>query len=715
MTTTVEKTKTQTYLTIEKQDGVGIIWMDMPGENVNKVSLDMIDEFEKVFQQIQNDNEIKAAVLISRKKTFIAGADIDKFLTMKPGDAAKAALDGHVMLKKLENSKKPFVAAINGACMGGGLELAMACTGRVASKDGSTVLALPEVKLGLLPGMGGTYRLPRLVGIQKALDMMLTGKNIYASQAYKMGLVDELADAPKILTAAKRLALKIASGEFKRVSKLSFVNKVIESAIMRNIIFTKATEMTLRATSGNYPAPIKILESVRFGLSHSQEEAGKKETQLFDELLQTPQSKQLINIFFAMTDMKKNPMKDKVRTIDTLAILGSGFMGEGIAEVSVQNKMDVLLKDISPDTIAQAKSNIWKALSKKVKNRSMSKCDAETLINKVSANLDYSGFKKADMVIEAVFEDLKVKHKVIEETEKFIRPDCIFASNTSALPIADIAAKSKHPENVIGMHYFSPVPKMPLLEIIVTDKTADWVTASALEVGIRQGKTCIVVKDGPGFYTTRILCPLLNEALLLLEEGADMLQLDKVMRQFGFPVGPVTLMDEVGIDVGAHITKGGLGDLFEKRGGTASDAMKRMAEAGYKGRKNKKGFYLYDPQTGKKVKGKVNDEAYTFFGGTGRKQFSAEEIQDRISLMMVNEAVYCLQEGILLSARDGDMGAVFGLGFPPFLGGPFRYIDTVGAAKIVEKMNALQQKFGVRFKPAAMLAEYAKAGKRFHS
>jgi 3-hydroxyacyl-CoA dehydrogenase/enoyl-CoA hydratase/3-hydroxybutyryl-CoA epimerase len=319
------------------------------------------------------------------------------------------------------------------------------------------------------------------------------------------------------------------------------------------------------------------------------------------------------------------------------------------------------------------------------------------------------------MIIEAVFEDLKIKHKVLAETEAAIRPDCIFASNTSALPISEIAAKSKKPENVIGMHYFSPVPKMPLLEIIVTDKTADWVTATALEVGIRQGKTCIVVKDGPGFYTTRILCPLLNEALLLLEDGADMLQLDKVMRQFGFPVGPVTLMDEVGIDVGAHITEGGLGVLFEQRGGKASDAMKKMAVAGYKGRKNKKGFYLYDEKTGKKIRGKVNEDAYRFFGGNTRKQFSPEEVQDRISLMMVNEAVYCLQEGILLSARDGDIGAVFGLGFPPFLGGPFRYIDTIGADKIVAKMEALQQKFGNRFKPAAMLTEYAKAGKKFHS
>ncbi len=709
--TTTEK---QTYLTIEKQDGIGVIWMDMPGEPVNKVSLDLVDEFERAFQTIQNDAEIKAAVLISRKKTFIAGADIEKFLAMGPGEAVKAALGGHTMLNKLENSKKPFVAAINGACMGGGLELSMACAGRVASKDGSTILALPEVKLGLLPGMGGTYRLPRLVGIQKGLDMMLTGKNIYALQAYKMGLVDDLVDAPKLLSAAKKLAMKLAKGEFKRESKLSFVNKVIESALMRNIIFTKAKEMTLRATFGNYPAPIKILESVRFGLSNSQEAAGKKETQLFDELLQTPQSKQLINIFFAMTDMKKNPMKDKVKDVDTLAVLGAGFMGEGIAEVSVQNKMNVMLKDLSADTIATAKKNIWKALSKKVKNKSMIKADAETLMNKITANLDYSGFHKADMIIEAVFEDLKVKHKVLQETETNLRPDCIFASNTSALPISEIAKASKRPENVIGMHYFSPVPKMPLLEIIVTDKTAEWVTATALEVGIRQGKTCIVVKDGPGFYTTRILCPLLNEALLLLEEGADMLQLDKVMRQFGFPVGPVTLMDEVGIDVGAHITEGGLGILFEQRGGKASDAMKKMAEAGFKGRKNKKGFYLYDEQTGKKIKGKVNDEAYKFFGGNTRKQFSSEEIQDRISLMMVNEAVYCLQENILLSARDGDMGAVFGLGFPPFLGGPFRYIDTLGADKIVAKMEALQQKFGNRFKPATLLTEYAKAKKEFH-
>ncbi len=703
------------FLSLEIADGVGILWMDLKGEEWNKVTLSMVGDFEGILEAIETDPTIKAVVLISKKKGFMAGADIEEFLKMGPGEAKSTAVVGHKLFARIEDCAKPFVSAIHGACMGGGTEISLACAARIATSHSSTVLGLPEVKLGLLPGLGGTYRLPRLIGLQKALDMMLTGKNIYAQRAYKMGLVDRLVDQPKQLEAAKKFALEIAGGNFKRKDKRTTTEKLLEAtSVTRNIIFDKARQMVMRSTYGNYPAPLQILASVKDGYGKPREKAWEQESTKFDGLMQTPESKQLINIFFGMNALKKNPMKDQVKPVKTLGMLGAGLMGEGIAEVSVNNGMEVLLKDINLDMLTQAKKNIWKAFSKKVKYKTIPGAEAERLIGNVHTGLDFTGYDKADMVIEAVFEDLDLKHKVLQETEAAIGEQCVFASNTSALPISAIANKAKRPENVIGMHYFSPVQKMPLLEIVVTEKTADWVTATALEVGIRQGKTCIVVKDGPGFYTTRILAPYMNEALLLLEEGADILQLDKAMKKFGFPVGPITLMDEVGIDVGAHINRGELRTFFDQRGAESSNAMEALEEAGYKGRKNKKGFLLYDDKTGKKVRGKANEEIYEHFGGSKRKNFSDEEIQDRMSLIMINEAALCLQEKIIKEARDGDIGAVFGLGFPPFRGGPFRYVDAVGAQEIVNKMNELLTK-GKRFTPAPILDEYAKTNKKFYN
>lgn len=311
---------------------------------------------------------------------------------------------------------------------------------------------------------------------------------------------------------------------------------------------------------------------------------------------------------------------------------------------------------------------------------------------------------------------MKLKQNILKDVENNAKPNTIFASNTSALPLRFIAEKAKNPELVIGMHYFSPVPKMPLLEIVKTDKTADWVIATCYDVGVRQGKTVIVVKDGPGFYTTRILAPLMNEAQLLLDEGGDILQIDKEMNLFGFPVGPITLADEVGIDVGAHIMSGELMEelLSSRPKFKVSKTLLEISKAGYKGRKNKKGFYKYD-EKGKKVSGQVDAEIYNYYGGNKRTKMDANDIHMRCAFAMVNEAALCLQEGIIESPLDGDIGAVFGLGFPPFRGGPFRYIDEIGAQKAVDILNDLTARFGERFEPAQILIDYAKSGKKFYN
>ncbi|HPW87326.1 MAG TPA: 3-hydroxyacyl-CoA dehydrogenase NAD-binding domain-containing protein, partial [Chitinophagales bacterium] len=370
-------------------------------------------------------------------------------------------------------------------------------------------------------------------------------------------------------------------------------------------------------------------------------------------------------IFFAMTDKKKNPYgEDKVKHVHRLGMIGAGFMGAGIAQVSMDGGMHVLLKDINQEMINSAYKSIYSDYNKKVSKKAMTKIELEEKMAMLSGSLNYEDLDNQEIVVEAVFEDLHLKQRIIADVEANAKPNTIFASNTSALPIKQIAAKAKHPELVIGMHYFSPVPKMPLLEIIKTEQTADWVIATCYDVGVRQGKTCIVVNDGPGFYTTRILAPLMNEAQLLLEEGGDILQIDKEMNLFGYPVGPITLADEVGIDVGAHIMSGELmKELLASRPKfKVSKIMLEISKAGYKGRKNKKGFYKYD-EKGKKVHGQVDADIYSFYGGSSRKKIDAEQIQMRCAMAMVNEAALCLQEGIIESPLDGDIGAVFGLGF----------------------------------------------------
>ena len=705
------------YVEIEKRDGIAIIWMDEQDSKINKIGPDMIDTFNPMMDELENDSEVRAAVMISRKKDFIAGADIEAFANVKKeGDWQPIAKKGHEILDRIQNSKKPIVAAINGACMGAGLEIALACSARVASDNPKTIMALPEVKLGLLPGGGGTQRLPRLVGIQKALDMMLTGKNVFAYPAKKMGLVDRIATKEALLDAAIVLANQIAKAPLKREDKRSGMEKFLEgNPITRNIIFKKAKEMVDRQTNGNYPAPYEIMECVKVGMSSGLKKGYAEEVKRFEKLILTPESFQLRGIFFAMTEKKKNPQAELARKTDTIAMVGAGFMGAGIAQVSAAKDVRVLLKDIKQETLTQARQTVWKDIGKKVKRKAMPQLDADRLMNRITGQLDYNNFEKVDVLIEAVFEDMKVKHMVMKECEEHLSKDAIFASNTSALPITEIAKASKRPEQVIGMHYFSPVPKMPLLEIVVTDQTADWVTSTCYDLGVRQGKTVIVVKDGPGFYTTRILAPLMGEALNMLDEGADALQIDKALKKFGFPVGPITLMDEVGIDVGYHIMTGDLIQHFiaTRKGVKTSDGITKMYEAKYYGRKNKKGFYKYD-ENGKNMR-ELDDNVYSFFGGNNRKKFDDKEIYERIGMSMVSEAALCLQEGIIANPLDGDVGAVFGLGFPPFRGGPFHYMDTLGLQATVDKFNELAKNHGDRFLPPQILLDKAKAGETFYS
>ena len=705
--------KKKSILNTENIDGIAIVTLDTPGEKVNKLNEALIEEFSAFLDELESDKEMKGAVLLSGKENnFIAGADIEMFKTRETADElAELSWTGHEILLRVEQFPKPVVVGIHGSCMGGGTELALACHYRIVSNHSDTQIALPEVKLGLLPGMGGTQRLPRLIGIQKALPYLLTGKNMYSRQARKTGFADETIHQHGLQNAGMNAVRKLADNPAKRPDKRSLAEKALEgNPLTRKVIFSQARKQTMGQTKGNYPAPFKIIDSVEYGFKHGFQKGIRNESKLFGELAVTPESRALVQLFFAMNQAKKNPLENKKKEIKNIGVLGAGLMGSGITQVSIEDSLHVWLKDQTLESAMKGESDIDENLGDKIDKKIISTFEKDELMSRIHPTISYEKFEQIDLVIEAVFEDLDLKQQIVEEVESNASKETIFASNTSSLPISDIAARAKRPENILGMHYFSPVQKMPLLEIIKTKKTADWVIATAYDVGLRQGKTVIVVDDGPGFYTTRILAPFINEALLMLEEGASIEQLDKAMKQFGFPVGPVALLDEVGIDVGAHVA-GVLSDTFEKRGAKTSKKATELMEAGYKGRKNNKGFYKYGDGSKKK---EINSEIYTFFGGKTRKEFKDIEIQQRLSLVMVNEAVHCLQEKILKNPTDGDLAAILGLGFPPFLGGPFRYIDREGADAIVKRMEILQSELGDRFKPAKLLKKHADKGTLFY-
>ena len=697
-----------------RSDGVAVLTFDTPGSPVNILSREVLAEVEELLSRVESDPAIRAAVLASGKRdSFVAGADLDQLLAIETAEeGATFSRNGHRILDRIERCPKPIVAAIHGAALGGGLEVALACRYRVASDHPKTVLALPEVMLGILPGGGGTERLPKRIGLPAALPMLLTGRRLRAKQALRAGLVDSLTSPGGIVDTSARAALALAEGTLKPgVRKRGLFERLASTPPLRSLVLAKARTEVLRKTLGLYPAPLSILEAVRAGLSKGRAEGQETESLLFGRLVADPGSKNLIRLFDSMTALKKSPGGAAPRPVTHVAILGAGFMGEGIAAVSLPLG-PVVLKDIAEASLGRAAKNIHRSLDKRVRSGGLTRAERDRQWFGLTLTTDPSLAGRAGLVIEVVFEELSLKRKVLAECEAFLAADAVFASNTSALPISAIAAEAKHPERVLGMHYFSPVPKMPLLEIVVAERTAPWAVETARAFGVAQGKTVIVVKDSPGFYTTRILAPLMNEAVVLLDEGAEIGALDNALRQFGFPVGPATLLDEVGIDVAAHVSHD-LGQAFGTRGLAPSPTLAKLQAAGWYGRKNGKGLYLYGEKASRKKE--VNGDVYAFFGGPSRKSFDPAEMADRLSLLMVNEAVWCLDEGVLASPRDGDVGAILGLGFPPLRGGPFRYADALGAAALADRMKALADRHGPRFAPAPLLVKMAANGERFHS
>ncbi len=704
-----------------REDGVAVVRIDVPGEPVNTLRGSFVGEFHRVFDTLEHDPHVDAVVFASGKKgSFIAGADIALFDQFRSAeDGVRLSRLGQEAMSRIAGFRKPVVAAIDGACLGGGLELALACHARIATDSPETALGLPEVQLGVLPGSGGTQRLPRLVGVSAALDMMLTGRRVRARRARRMGLVDDVVRASILIDVAAAAARSRVgqAEEQKRLSEMLSDREVLAefalagNPVGRALLFDQAHRRMMRKSRGNYPAPKRILQVVRLGLEDGFDAGLTAEARAFGELAASSESQHLRSLFFATTDLKKDSGSDepvRPRPVRKVGVLGAGLMGAGVAHVTATKaKLPVRMKDRDADGVLSGLRYVRGLLDGDVKRRRRTASEAHTLMLQVSATTDFRGFADADVVVEAVFEDLALKQNMLREVERVGRDDVIFASNTSSIPIAHIAEASAHPETVVGMHYFSPVHKMPLLEVVATRDTAPWVVTTCVALGKKQGKHVIVVRDGAGFYTTRILIPFLNEAAHILSEGVSIEVIDGALVDFGFPVGPIKLIDEVGIDVGAKIggvMKEALGDRAEPPA-----VLEKLIEDQRFGRKNKRGFYLY----GGKKKG-VDSSVYDALGIRLEKNPpEGRTVAWRCALAMVNEAARCFEEGILRSARDGDVGAVFGLGFPPFLGGPFRWIDWIGARDVVRRLRDLEKRYGPRFAPAPLLVSMAASDRTF--
>jgi len=700
-------------------DGVAIIRFDCPGKAVNTISFALADEARKLWAaDIHPNADVKAVVFLSAKRDmFIAGADIfDLQAIENKQDLVGLIEDNMTFFQHMKSKKIPLVCGIDGPALGGGLEWALWCDYRVCSDSKKVKLGLPEVKLGLLPGFGGTQNLHPLVGLQNAMDMMLTGKDIRPDKARKMGLVDIVVASQSVEQVAIQSATDLASGKLKPKRKpKSWLNWALEdTSIGRKVIWNQVEKMVAKNTHGNYPAPNAIIQCVQHGLSSSSTKYENERSQ-FAKLAATPESEALIGIFDGMNQMKKHDFgKDTAIKVNTVAVMGAGLMGSGIAQVSAEKGFSVLLKDRNDESVARGLSHISDNWDKKM--RRMTKHERNindsNLVGLSDQNPSWrKHFQNTDLVIEAVFEDLSLKKELLAHVESITPDHCIFATNTSAIPISDIAAGAKRPENVIGMHYFSPVPKMPLLEIIPHDGSSDVAKATALEVGTKQGKTSILVKDVPGFYVNRCLGPFLVEVSALIKDGADLETLDRAMVKFGMPVGPITLADEVGIDVTSHVaTFLSNADLGVRMSGGDVGVMGKMIEKGWLGKKSGQGFYTY-----KGKKKTINSEVKSYIGEVKERDLNLgmNDMQDRLVTRLVNEAAKCLEDEIIADPTVGDIGMVFGTGFAPFRGGPFRHIDQVGAGKFVDKMNMLSDQYGPQFEPCQLLKDHAAGDKKF--
>ncbi|MDD2671128.1 MAG: 3-hydroxyacyl-CoA dehydrogenase NAD-binding domain-containing protein [Syntrophales bacterium] len=706
-------------LTVDN-DGIAHLVLDNPDERMNTLSALFIEEFMDTLSKIEGDKSIRGLLLESAKPgVFVAGADIKWLQALKtPEDCRAFAAMAHAPFDRLENLPIPTAAVISGVCLGGGLELALACRWRLAADYKAVQVGLPEVKLGVLPGGGGTQRLPALVGIKNALELICAGKSLKAAEALKLGIVDALFPPDKLAaSAADFLREKVRSGEdFRRPwNKEDYrygVSEEEKSAAFRKKLFEVSRQMTLKQTKGHVRSPMKVIDAVEAGAEKGFRAGMQKEEDVFAEVLCSPEAKSLVDLFMMQNAMGKvYGSKDrsiKPAEIKKVGILGAGLMGSGIAHSIIAAGKKAVMKDVSDEALIRGVKTIQGILQQGVKKGRMTEDKAKGILSLLQTTTGYEEFRDVDMVIEAVFENMDLKQKTIREVEQYIPEHAVLASNTSSLAITELAKASKNPERMIGMHYFSPVNRMPLLEIIRGKQTAEKTIVTAVSVAHATRKLPIIVNDGYGFYTTRIVATYIIEALRCLEDGADVKSIDEALLEYGMPVGPITLMDEVGHDVGAHVLTV-MKNVFPER---FSDELTEVTvKDGRLGRKNGRGFFIY--ADGKKMD--VDESVYALFKSRKGARLSKEEIRDRVVMNLLNEVGFCMGEGIVTEPLDAEMGLVFGMGFPPFRGGPLHAIDQMGAENAVKKLAELEAKWGPRFKAAPYLVSAAEEKRRLYS
>lgn len=702
-------------------EGIGYLVIDIPGQKVNTLSSPLLQELQETFNEIATKSSLKALVISSGKKdNFIAGADVKEFISITDmAVAVQMAKRGQQLFNQLASLPFPTIAIIDGPCMGGGLELALACSYRVVTDEEKTTLALPEVKLGLIPGWGGTQRLPRLVGLVQGLDMILNGKTIPATKAFKMGLADAIFPRAFLEQNVKEF---IAACLDKQKQKQLVMRRgapglksclIEKNPVGRSLVFRKAEKLLLEKTKGLYPAPLAALNVIKDTYGMDLEEGLALEAQAIGRLFENQVAHNLIHLFLNSQEIKKNPGKEievKPKEITSAAILGAGTMGGAIAWLLSKDNYNVRLKDVNWEAIAHGLASARSIYEQLVKIKKLKPVEMRNKMARISGTVDYSGFKGSDLVIEAIVEDLKIKQEVLQEVEKVVSNEAVIASNTSALSISEMGRVLHHPERFLGIHFFNPVNRMSLVEVIPGEETSSETLATAVALLRKLGKTPIIVADRPGFLVNRILLPYLNEACWMLEEGIDYEHIDKLMLEFGMPMGPFQLMDEVGLDVAYKAAKT-LENAFGQRAKVAN-TIHVMIEKGLKGKKAGGGFYLDN----KKQRYKNPAVSHLLSSRRIKTNYSSDaDIIDRCILGMVNEASRALEEKVVANAALLDMAMILGTGFPPFRGGLLAYADRVGIDDIVKRLQQLAKTVHDRFTPSAYLLQLQKDKKKFTS
>jgi 3-hydroxyacyl-CoA dehydrogenase / enoyl-CoA hydratase / 3-hydroxybutyryl-CoA epimerase len=700
-------------------EGIVTLTLDMPGRSMNVLNEELTKPFAESIEKIESDSSIKGVILTSGKKEFLAGADIEKvYAITDPAEAFKLSEDFKTFLRRLETWGKPVVAALNGTALGGGLELALACHYRVAINNPKAKFGLPEVKLGLLPGGGGTQRLPRLIGIQQSLPLMLEGKELSAEKAKGIGILNELAVDAADMMAKARAWIAANPAPKQPWDNKSFKWPGGDSKSPANVqMLAIAPSMLNQKTHGNYPAPLNIMSCVFEGGVVDFDTGCEIESRYFANCVVSQVSKNMISTFwFQLNKLNKGdsrPQGFEKKSVRKLGMLGAGMMGAGIAYVSAKVGIEVVLLDSTQEAADKGKAYSTNLLDKAIKKGRSTPQKKEELLARIKTTTDYQDLEGCDLVIEAVFEDRKIKADVTRKAEKVIAPSAVYASNTSTLPITGLAQASSRPKNFIGLHFFSPVDKMPLVEIILGKETSQETLALGFDYVQQIKKTPIVVNDSRGFFTSRVFSTYVMEGVSLLAEGQNPRAIEMAGLKAGMPVGPLAINDEVSMSLSLHIMDQTRKDFKaegrEYKPHPAEKVIRTMVKKlDRPGKKAGKGFYEY-PQGGQKYLWPGLAEHFK----PAKKPLSEQEMQDRMMLIQANETAKCLEENVLMKVGDANIGSVFGIGFAAHHGGALQFINAYGVKNFVNRCNELADKYGERFKPAQILVKMAANGETF--